>query len=177
MKINIFVKVSKKSFTMGWCGVVRLSVRLSVLAWLFFWEHLEFRNLANVSLGTLPGGFFQKNFKNLKMGFLFFFLKIQDDHGRSKVQNRPNFTPQITFFVITWIRFIGFRQNLAWTFYLTPGTSPRKNFSFFSKSKMAAGGQRSKIGQIGQSKSHFGPGFRSGSSNLNKMRHRHTTWA
>ena len=28
----------------------------------------------------------------------FIFLKIQDDHGRSKVQNRPNFTPQITFF-------------------------------------------------------------------------------
>ena len=108
MKINIFVKVSKKSFTMGWCGVVRLSVRLSVLAWLFFWEHLEFRNLANVSLGTLPGGFFQKNFKNLKMGFLFFFLKIQDDHGRSKVHNQPNFAPQITFFAIIWIRFIGF---------------------------------------------------------------------
>ena len=74
MKINIFVKVSKKSFTMGWCGVVRLSVRLSVLAWLFFWEHLELRNLANVSLGTLPGGFFQKNFKNLKMGFLAIFF-------------------------------------------------------------------------------------------------------
>ena len=43
---------------------------------------------------------------------------------------------------ITWIRFIGSRQNLAWTYYLTLGTSLRKNFSFFSKSKMAAGGQK-----------------------------------
>ena len=60
----------------------------------------------------------------------FIFLKIQDDHGRSKVQNRPNFTPQITFFAITWIRFIRFRQNLAWTYYLTLGTSLRKNFGF-----------------------------------------------
>ena len=39
---------------------------------------------------------------------------------------------------ITWIRFIGSRQNLAWTYYLTLGTTLRKNFSFFSKSKMAA---------------------------------------
>ena len=46
------------------------------------------------------------------------------------------------FFAITWIRFIGSRQNLAWTYYLTLGTSLRKNFSFFSKSKMAAGGQK-----------------------------------
>ena len=52
------------------------------------------------------------------------------------------------FLAITWIRFIGFRQNLAWTYYLTLGTNLRKNFSFFSKSKMAAGGQKSKIGQI-----------------------------
>ena len=72
----------------------------------------------------------------------FIFLKIQDGRRRPKVQNRPNFTPQITFFAITWIRFIGFRQNLAWTYYLTLGTSLRKNFSFFSKSKMAAGGQK-----------------------------------
>ena len=35
MKINIFVKVSKKSFTMGWCGVVCLSVSVCgcVTAW------------------------------------------------------------------------------------------------------------------------------------------------
>jgi hypothetical protein len=85
----------------------------------------------------------------------FIFLKIQDDHGRSKVQNRPNFTPQITFFAITWIRFIGFRQNLAWTYYLTLGTSLRRNFSFFSKSKMTTGGQKSTISQILPHKSHF----------------------
>ena len=49
---------------------------------------------------------------------------------------------KINVFAITWIRFIGFRQNLAWTYYLTLGTSLRKNFSFFSKSKMAASGQK-----------------------------------
>ena len=76
-KHTIFVKVSKKSFTMGRCGVVRLSVRPSVCVFasgVYCWEHLELRNLANVSLGTLPGGFFQKNFKNLKMGFLAIFF-------------------------------------------------------------------------------------------------------
>ena len=46
------------------------------------------------------------------------------------------------FFAITWIRFIGSRQNLAWIYYLTLGTSLRKNFTFFLKSKMAAGGQK-----------------------------------
>ena len=45
-------------------------------------------------------------------------------------------------FAITWIRFIGSRPNLAWTYYLTLGTSLWKNFSFSSKSKMAAGGQK-----------------------------------
>merc|ERR1712018_41560 len=45
---------------------------------------------------------------------------------------------QFTFLAITWIRLFGSRQNLAWTYYLTLGTSLRKNFSFFSKSKMAA---------------------------------------
>ena len=49
---------------------------------------------------------------------------------------------KINVFAITWMRFIGFRQNLAWTYYLTLGTSLRKNFSFFSKSKMAPGGQK-----------------------------------
>ena len=37
-----------------------------------------------------------------------------------------------------YVRLMGSRQNLAWTYYLTLGTTPRKNFSFFSKSKMAA---------------------------------------
>ena len=49
---------------------------------------------------------------------------------------------KFTFFAITWTPFIGSRQNLAWIYYLTLGTSLRKNFSFFSKSKMAAGGQK-----------------------------------
>ena len=68
-----------ESFIIGRCGVrVCPFVCLFALG-IYFWEHLELRNLANVSLGTLPGGFFQKNFKNLKMGFLAnfftFFLK------------------------------------------------------------------------------------------------------
>ena len=54
---------------------------------------------------------------------------------------RCGWAEKFTFFAITWIRLIGSRQNLAWTYYLTLGTSLRKNFSFFSKSKMAAGGQ------------------------------------
>ena len=33
-------------------------------------------------------------------------------------------------FAITLIRFIASRQNLAWTYYLTLGTSLRNNFSF-----------------------------------------------
>ena len=78
-------------------------------------------------------------------------------------------------FGITRIRFIRFGPNWAWTYYLTLETSLRTNFSFLSKSKMAAGGQRSKIGQIWPCKSHFGPAFGSGSSNLDKMWHRHTT--
>ena len=57
---------------------------------------------------------------------------------------------------ITWIRFIGSRQNLAWTYYLTLGTSLRKNFSFFSKSKMAAGGQKLNFDIISAQNSHFG---------------------
>ena len=82
---------------------------------------------------------------------------------------------KFTFFAITWIRFIGFRQNLAWTYYLTLGTSLRRNFSFFSKSKMTTGGQKSKIGQILPHKSHFGSSFESGSSDLDKIWHGHTT--
>ena len=49
---------------------------------------------------------------------------------------------KFTFLLGICIPFIGFRQNLAWTYYLTLETSLRKNFSFFSKSKMAAGGQK-----------------------------------
>ena len=76
--------------------------------------------------------------KNKPTEEFFIFLKIQDGGLRPKVQNRSNLTLQITFWLGIWIRFIGSRQNLAWTYYLTLGTTPRKNFSFFSKSKMAA---------------------------------------
>ena len=48
---------------------------------------------------------------------------------------------QFTFFAITWIWLIGSRQNLAWTNYLTLGTSLRKNFSFL---KIQDGRRRSK---------------------------------
>ena len=71
----------------------------------------------------------------------FIFLKIQVGRRRSKVKNRSNLTPQITFRLRIWIRLIRFGQYLAWAYYLTLETSLRKNFSFFSKSKMAAGGQ------------------------------------
>ena len=49
---------------------------------------------------------------------------------------------KINVFAKTCIWFIGFRQNLTWTYYMTLGTNLRKNFSFLSKSKMAAGGQK-----------------------------------
>ena len=78
-----------------------------------------------------------------------FFLKSKMAAGGQK------FATRYTFFAITWIWFIGFRQNLEWTYYLTLGTSLRRNFSFFSKSKMTTGGQKSKIGQILPHKSHF----------------------
>ena len=59
---------------------------------------------------------------------------------------------KITFFALTWIRFIGSRHNLAWVYYLTLGTSLRKNFSFFSKSKMVAGGQKFATRYTGRTK-------------------------
>ena len=83
---------------------------------------------------------------------------------------------KFTFFAITWIRLIGSRQNLAWTYYLTLGTSLRRNFSFFSKSKMTTGGQKSKIGQILPHKSHFLQYLGSGSSDSDKILHGHNTW-
>ena len=56
------------------------------------------------------------------------FLKIQDGRRRSKVENRPNFTSQITFRLVIWIWFIQFGPNLAGRYYLTQGTSLRKHF-------------------------------------------------
>ena len=74
----------------------------------------------------------------------FFFSKSKMAAGGQKfAPNCSAMLLEINVFAITWIRFIGFRQNLAWTYYyLTLGTSLRKNFSFFSKSKMAAGSQK-----------------------------------
>ena len=74
--------------------------------------------------------------RNKPVKEFFIFLKIQDRRRRSKICDALYF---FNVFAITWIRFIGSRQNLTWTFYLTLGTSLRKNFSFFSKSKMATG--------------------------------------
>ena len=65
----------------------------------------------------------------------FILLKIQDGRLRSKICDTLYF---FNVFAITSIRLIGSRQNLAWTYYLTLGTTLRKNFSFSSKSKMAA---------------------------------------
>ena len=48
----------------------------------------------------------------------FIFLKIQDGRRRSKICDALYF---FNVFAITWIRFIGSRQNLAWTYYLTLG--------------------------------------------------------
>jgi hypothetical protein len=86
--------------------------------------------------------------KNKSAQEFFIYRKIQYGRQGSKVQNRPNLTPQITFRLGIWFPFILFGQILAWTYYLTLQISLRKNFSFIAKSKMAAGGQRSKIDQI-----------------------------
>jgi hypothetical protein len=74
-----------------------------------------------------------------------------------------------------WIPFIGFRQNLAWTYHLTLGTTLWKRFSFFSKSKMAAGSQKLNFDIISARKSHFGLANGSLSSDLDKIRQADTT--
>ena len=42
---------------MSVCGVCSLAI--------YFWEHLELRNLEHVSLGTLPGGSFCEGFEEI----------------------------------------------------------------------------------------------------------------
>ena len=101
---------------------------------------------------------------------------IQDGRQGSKVQNRPDLTPQITFRLDIWFPCIRSGQYLARTYYLTIETSLRKNLSFIAKSKMAAGGQRSKIDQIWPQKSHFGSTFGSHASDLDKIWHGRTAW-
>ena len=91
------------------------------------------QNLAWIYYLTL-GTSLRKNFS--------FFSKSKMAAGGQKFVTRYTYECFCNFFAITSIRFIGFRQNLAWTYYLTLGTSLRRNFSFFSKSKMAAGGQK-----------------------------------
>ena len=83
---------------------------------------------------------------------------------------------KMNVFGITRILFIWFGLDLGWTHYLGLETSLRKNFSFFSKSKIAAGGQRSEIAQIWPHKSHAGSAFRSSLSDLDNIWHGHTTW-
>ena len=100
----------------------------------------------------------------------FIFLKIQDGGLRSKEQNRPNFTPQIIFRLGIWIPFIGFVMNIL----IELETSLRKNFSFISKSKMAAGGQKLIFDKISAQKSHFGLANGSRSSDLDKIWQEHT---
>ena len=78
-------------------------------------------------------------------------------------------TPQITYRLGIWLSFIRIGQNLAWRYLLNPQSSLRKNLSVSAKSKMAAGGQRSKIDQIWPHKSHFGSAFGYRSSDLDKI--------
>jgi hypothetical protein len=54
----------------------------------------------------------------------------QEGKGKGKEKEKEEDPAKLMFFAITWIRLIGFRQNLAWTYYLTLEISLRKNFSF-----------------------------------------------
>ena len=56
----------------------------------------------------------------------------------------------INFHLAHWIQ-----TKFGMDILLDPWNKPAKNFSFFSKSKMTTGGQKSKIGQILPHKSHF----------------------
>ena len=114
-------------------------------------------------------------FKQACARIFHFIAKSKMAEMGTKVQNRPNLSPQITFRLDTWIYFIRFWQNLAWPYYLTLKTSLRKNFLFIAKFKMAPRGQRSKINQIWPHKSHFCSAFGSWSSDLDKFWHGHTT--
>ena len=91
-------------------------------------------------------------------------LKIQDGRWRSKIEFQHNFGSKITFRLGKWIPLIRFGQNLAGRYYSTIETSLSKNFSFFSKSKLASGGQ----------KSHFGLANGSPLSDLDKIWQEHT---
>jgi len=53
--------------------------------------------------------------KNKSAQEFLIYRKIQDGRRGLKVQNRPNLTPEITFWLGIWILFMKFGQNLAWT--------------------------------------------------------------
>ena len=57
------------------------------------WNNLE----CSISIWTKIGMDMVFDPKNKPTEEFFIFLKIQDGGLRSKVQNRPNLTPQITF--------------------------------------------------------------------------------
>ena len=105
----------------------------------------------------------------------FIFLKIQDGRRRSKIEFRHNFCSKFTFRLGICIRFIGFRQTLAWTYHLTLGTSLWKRFPFFSKSKMAASRQKLNLDIILAQRSHFGLANGSLPSDLDKIWQADTT--
>ena len=127
------------------------------------WFGLNLAWTYNFTLETSP----RKNFS--------FSSKSKMAGGGQKFQNRSNLTPQITFRLRIWNRRIRFGQYLACTYYWTLETTLWIFFSFISKSKMATGGQKSKIGQILPHTSHFGSSFGSGSSNLDQIWQVNTT--
>ena len=55
----------------GCMSIYATHIKMSVIAFcvsslgIYFWEHLELRNLANVSLGTLPRGTFYEGFEEI----------------------------------------------------------------------------------------------------------------
>ena len=104
------------------------------------------------------------------------YQKIQDGRRGSKVQNRPNLTPQITFRLGIWFSFIRFGQNLAWTYYLTFQTHLHKNFSFIIIFKMAARGLKVQNLPNLNPQITFQLAFGFRSSDLDKTRHEHSTW-
>ena len=140
-------------------------------------NHISARHLVSVNqIWTKLGMDILLDPKNKPAQESFIYRKIQDGRRGSKVQNQPNLTPEITFWLGIWMLFIRFGQNLAWTYFLTLQTSLCKNLSVRAKSKMAARGQRSKIDQIWLHKPHFGLAFGSRSSDFDKVWYGHTTW-
>ena len=85
------------------------------------------------SIWTKDGKDMVFDLQNKPTEYFLIFLKIQDGGLRSKVQNRPNLTPQITFRLGIYIPFIRFGQDLAWTYFLALQTSLPKKFLIYRK--------------------------------------------